>query len=55
MSTYGRWSSKFCDATDTELSLEAWRLAKKTLKRYGVQTEGLIVHQDQDSVYLGDG
>jgi len=28
---------------------------EKTLKRYGVQTEGLIVHQDQDGVYLGHG
>jgi transposase InsO family protein len=43
------------DADNTELALEAWRSAKKTLKRYGLQTEGLIVHQDQDGVYLGHG
>ena len=28
---------------------------KRTLKRYGLQIEGLIVHQDQDGVYLGHG
>jgi len=43
------------EADNTELALEAWRRAKKTLKRHGVQTEGLIVHQDQDGVYLGHG
>ena len=43
------------DADNTELALEAWRSAKKTLKRYGLKTEGLIIHQDQDGVYLGHG
>jgi putative transposase len=43
------------EAANTELALEAWRRAKKRLKRYGVKTEGLIVHQDQDGVYLGHG
>ncbi len=37
------------------MALEAWRSAKKTLKRYGLKTEGLIIHQDQDGVYLGHG
>ena len=37
-------------ADNTELALEAWRSAKKTLKRYGLKTEGLIVNQDQDGV-----
>ena len=41
------------DADNTELALEAWRSAKRTLKRYGLKTEGLIIHQDQDGVYLG--
>jgi len=41
------------DADNTELALEAWRSAKKTLKSYGPKTEGLIVHRDQDGVYLG--
>ncbi len=43
------------DADNRELAFEAWRRAKKALNRYGVQTEGLIVHQDQDGVYLGHG
>ena len=43
------------EAANTELALEAWRCAKKRLKRYGLKTEGLIVHQDQDGVYLGHG
>ncbi len=41
------------DADNTELALEAWRSAKRTLKRYGLHIEGMIVHQDQDGVYLG--
>jgi putative transposase len=41
------------EADNTELALAAWRGAKKTLKRYGVKTEGIIVHHDQDGVYLG--
>ncbi|MDH7514044.1 MAG: IS3 family transposase [Clostridiales bacterium] len=43
------------ETDNTELALEAWRSAKKTLQRYGLETEGLIVHQDQDGVYLGHG
>jgi transposase InsO family protein len=43
------------EADNTELALEAWGSAKKTLKRYGLQTEGIIVHHDQDGVYLGHG
>lgn len=43
------------EADNTESALEAWRCAKKTLKRYGVATGGLIVHQDQDGAYLGHG
>jgi len=43
------------EADNTELALAAWRRAKKTLERYGVKTEGIIVHQDQDGVYLGHG
>ena len=41
------------DADNTDFALEAWRSAKKIMKRYGPQAEGLIVHQDQDGVYLG--
>jgi transposase InsO family protein len=43
------------EADNTELALAAWRRAKKALKRYGVKTEGIIVHHDQDGVYLGHG
>jgi len=43
------------EADDTELALAAWRCAKKTLQRYRQKTEGLIVHHDQDGVYLGHG
>jgi putative transposase len=43
------------EADNTELALAAWRRAKKMLKRYGAKTEGIIVHHDQDGVYLGHG
>jgi putative transposase len=43
------------EADNTELALAAWRRAKKTLERYGVETEGIIIHHDQDGVYLGHG
>ncbi len=43
------------EADNTELALDAWRKAKTTLRRYGRTTEGLIVHHDQDGVYLGHG
>ncbi|MBE0711556.1 MAG: transposase [Candidatus Aminicenantes bacterium] len=43
------------EADNTELALAAWRSAKKTLQRYGIKTEGLIVHHDRDGVYLGHG
>ena len=43
------------EADNTELALDAWRKAKTTLRRYGRTTEGLIVHHDQDGVYLSHG
>ena len=43
------------EADNTELALEAWRRAKRTLQKYGLKIEGLIVHHDQDGVYLGHG
>lgn len=43
------------ESDNTELALDAWRKAKTTLRRYGRTTEGLIVHHDQDGVYLGHG
>ena len=38
---------------DTDLALEAWRRAKKTLKGFGRRIQGVIVHHDQDGVYTG--
>ena len=32
-----------------------WCLANKTLERYGVETEGILVHHDQHGIYLGHG
>ncbi len=34
-----------------ELALEAWKRAKRTLRRLARPVEGLIVHHDQDSVF----
>jgi putative transposase len=36
---------------NTELALQAWHRTKQTLKRYGIATQGMIVHHDQDPVY----
>jgi putative transposase len=36
---------------NTELALKAWQQTKQTLKRYGIATQGMIVHHDQDPVY----
>jgi len=35
----------------TDLALEAWKRAKRTLRRLSQPVKGLIVHHDQDSVY----
>lgn len=43
------------ESADTELALEAWRKAKTTLGRYGQGLEGIIIHHDQDRVYIGHG
>jgi len=40
-------------AKDTDLALGAWRRAKKTLKSFGRQIEDVIIHNDQDGVYIG--
>jgi transposase InsO family protein len=41
------------ESADSELALEAWSMAKRTFARLGISCEGMIVHQDQDSVYTG--
>lgn len=40
-------------AKDTDLALAAWRRAKKTLKSFGRRLEDVILHNDQDGVYIG--
>lgn len=37
----------------TDLALEAWEEAKKTLSGYGVKLDRVTVHHDQDPVYTG--
>ena len=38
---------------NTELALEAWRAAKRALRKLGQKVEDIIIHHDQDGVYLG--
>jgi len=35
-------------------ALEAWQKARRTLQRFNVGVEGVIVHHDRDSVYTSD-
>ena len=39
----------------TELALEAWKRAKRTLTEQRAEIQGLIVHHDQDPVFTGYG
>ena len=43
------------ESADTELALKAWRKAREMLKRLGQKTEDLIIHHDQDGVFIGHG
>jgi len=43
------------DSANTDLALTAWRKAKMTLKRYQRNLKEMIIHHDQDSVYIGHG
>ena len=38
---------------NTELAMEAWGKAKFMLRRLGQKIEGIIIHYDQDGVYIG--
>ena len=38
---------------NTELSCKVWRSAKRGLKKLGQKGEDIIIHHDQDGVYLG--
>ena len=41
------------ESADTKLAMEAWEKAKFMLKRLGQKVEGIIIHHDQDGVYIG--
>ena len=41
------------ERANSELALTAWLAARKTLSRYRDSLGGVIVHQDQDSVFTG--
>jgi putative transposase len=41
------------ESADTELALKAWENAKFMLKKLGQKVEGIIIHHDQDGVYIG--
>lgn len=41
------------ERANTALALAAWAQAKEGLHQFEVNTAGMIVHQDQDGVYLG--
>lgn len=43
------------DRKDTELALKAWSAGVETLLELGLSPEGVIIHHDQDGVYLGYG
>lgn len=43
------------ESADTELALKAWNRAREMLKRLGQKTEDLIIHHDQDGVFIGHG
>ena len=38
---------------NTELAFKVWRSAKRGLKKLGQKVEDIIIHHDQDGVYLG--
>ena len=41
------------ERANTSLALAAWERAKERFRQLEVDTAGMIVHQDQDSVYIG--
>lgn len=43
------------ERADTELALTAWSSCTGTLKNFGIAPKGIIIHHDQDGVYLGYG
>lgn len=39
------------ETTNTTLALNAWQRARRTLQQLGIRCAGMILHQDQDSVF----
>lgn len=38
---------------NTQVALEAWKMAAENIKKLGFSTKGLIIHHDRDPVYTG--
>lgn len=41
------------ERADSTLALQAWQRAKQTFRQMNILEEGMILHQDQDSVFTG--
>jgi putative transposase len=41
------------ERADSTLALQAWQQAKETFRQMNILDEGMILHQDQDSVFTG--
>jgi hypothetical protein len=41
------------ESTETELTLEAWKRARFQLKKIDKKVEEVIIHHDQDGVFIG--
>jgi putative transposase len=39
------------ETTNTTLALKAWQRARRILQQFGIRCAGMILHQDQDSVF----
>jgi putative transposase len=56
--TYEDYKSKYVlgyalgQSQNTRLAIEAWKKTKAKIKRLGIKIENIIVHQDQDPVFL---
>lgn len=44
---------KIGESANTQLALGAWKKAWSTLKRLALKIEGIIIHHDQDGVFIG--
>jgi len=45
------WGWALGEVDDTDLALEAWKMAKTTFRKYSISYEGMIIHHDQGSVF----